>query len=154
MRVQILLSLVLVVTTHTISFAQNYMGDSTEIVELLKVMDEFSQAVMQSDYQAVANLYSEDAHIFPTGKKIISNREAIEAYWNRGRESKIIYHKILPEEIQVIGNAAYDFGYYEGTTRNADGSEISWRGKYVILWKKVKGNWKMYVDIWNRVTED
>lgn len=80
-------------------------------------MDEFSQAVMRSDYKAVADLYSEDAHIFPTGEKIISNKEAIEAYWTRGRDAKIIYHKIRPEEIRVMGNAAYDFGYYEGTTQ-------------------------------------
>lgn len=130
------------------------MGDSTEIKVLLGVMDEFSQAVMRSDYKAVADLYSEDAHIFPTGEKIISKKEAIEAYWTRGRDAKIIYHKIRPEEIRVMGNAAYDFGYYEGTTQNADGSKVSWKGKYVILWKKENGNWKMYVDIWNRVNEN
>ena len=42
-------------------------------------------------------------------------------------------------------------GYYEGKTQRKDGSEISWKGKYVIVWKKEKGDWKIHLDAWNRV---
>ena len=58
---------------------------------------------------------------------------------------------IMPEEIVIMGNEAYDYGYYEGQTKNADDSTTSWRGQYVIIWKKEEGDWKMYLDIWNRI---
>ena len=61
------------------------------------------------------------------------------------------FHKITPKEIKVVGNEAYDYGYYEGTTLRANGSESNWKGKYVIIWKKVAGEWKIYLDIWNRI---
>jgi ketosteroid isomerase-like protein len=41
----------------------------------------------------------------------------------------------------------------KGKTQQADGSEVSWRGKYVIVWHKRQGEWKIYLDIWNRVKE-
>lgn len=66
---------------------------------------------------------------------------------------RAIAHKISPQEIKIIGNEAYDYGYYEGTTRFSDGKEKSGKGKYVIVWKKVENEWKIYLDIWNRIAE-
>jgi ketosteroid isomerase-like protein len=42
-------------------------------------------------------------------------------------------------------------GYYEGKSLKQDGEEISWKGKYLIVWKKEANDWKMYMDIWNRI---
>ncbi|MEO0584930.1 MAG: nuclear transport factor 2 family protein [Bacteroidota bacterium] len=61
----------------------------------------------------------------------------------------ITYHKVTPEEIKIIGDEAYDYGYYEGKTKSAERGESSWGGKYVIIWRKVEGEWKIYLDIWN-----
>jgi len=30
----------------------------------------------------------------------------------------------------------------------------SWKGKYVIVWKKVDSKWKMHLDIWNSVKQN
>ena len=65
--------------------------------------------------------------------------------------SNTTYHKITALNIEIIGDTAYDHGYYEGRTLNEDGQETSWRGKYVVVWKKVDDNWKMQLDIWNRI---
>ena len=60
-------------------------------------------------------------------------------------------HKITPIEITVVGDTAYDYGYYEGTTLKATAEKSSWKGKYVIVWKRVGTEWKMYLDIWNSI---
>jgi ketosteroid isomerase-like protein len=65
----------------------------------------------------------------------------------------VLHHKSIPEEIEVMGSTAYDVGYYEGRTKKVNGEEESWRGKYVIVWKKEGGDWKMYLDIWNPVAK-
>ena len=60
----------------------------------------------------------------------------------------------MPVEIEILGDTANDFGYYEGKSIGNDGKEYAWKGKYVIVWKEVEPNvWKMYLDIWNRVRE-
>ncbi len=67
--------------------------------------------------------------------------------------SRLLHHQIKPEEINFIGNYAYNYGYYEGKTEHADGEIASFKGKYVVVWKKEEDNWKMYLDIWNRVKD-
>lgn len=114
----------------------------------------FSKAVVAGDYDFVVNAYTEDGKIFPNNMDILEGPEALRKYWAPppGKKSGTIYHKLMPEEIKVLGNEAYDYGYYEGKTRQADGSESKWKGKYVVVWKEVEPDvWKMYLDIWNRI---
>lgn len=148
MRTIAFISLFILSTTL---FSQNYIGKQKEIDRILSNISDFSEAVMRSDAQAIGMAYTEDAKIFPSNTDIIRGREAIIEYWTLPDGVQTTYHKIRPEEIKINGKEAYDYGYYEGTTRRADGSESSWRGKYVIIWKKLDGEWKIYLDIWNNI---
>jgi ketosteroid isomerase-like protein len=118
--------------------------------KLLQQIKQFSAQVVAGDAAAVAGMYTEDGKIFPSGMNILEGRDALEKYWKPGAKSKVSYHKVTPNEIKFIGDYAYDYGYYEGETTREDGSTLDWAGKYVIIWKKVDGEWKIYLDIWNR----
>ena len=131
--------------------AQNYVGKKKEIEAILKNVEKFSAMVMSANHVGVANAYTQDGKIFPDNRDIISGRDDISMYWKMPDDRRIIYHKVTPVEIKINGNEAYDYGYYEGTTQTADGKETSWKGKYVIIWRKEKGDWKIYLDIWNRI---
>lgn len=131
--------------------SQNYYGNREEIDKILSNIEHFSISVMNSDYQSIGLAYTPDAKIFPNNMDIIKGREAIIKYWTPAEGIKTKYHKITPEEIKVIGNEAYDYGYYEGTTLRSDGTESNWKGKYVIVWRKIDQEWKIYLDIWNRI---
>ncbi len=130
---------------------QNYSGDEKDIQQLLVNIKDFSSQVMASNYQEIGNAYTEDAKIFPYNKEIIAGRQNIIKYWILPKGVRTKYHKITPKEIKIVGNEAYDYGYYEGTTIRANGSESNWKGKYVIIWRKVAGKWKIYLDIWNPI---
>ncbi|TNE68612.1 MAG: DUF4440 domain-containing protein [Bacteroidetes bacterium] len=117
-------------------------------------IEHFSRDLVSGNFTAVTLAYAPDARIFPPGLDILRDQEAIRAYWTPGpdRKSRTVYHKVLPEEITVHGDYAYDWGYYEGRTRLEDGTEQAWRGKYVIVWKQLTpGEWKIYLDAWNRI---
>ncbi|MEP2935845.1 MAG: DUF4440 domain-containing protein [Gilvibacter sp.] len=133
--------------------AQTYAGDPKEIDQILKNIEAFSVALMKADYQFVTESYTKDAKIFPDNTKILAGSEAILNYWTPKSDWRIKYHKVTPDEIKIIGDEAYDYGYYEGKSANPSGEESNWKGKYVIVWKKVDGQWKIYLDIWNRVRE-
>lgn len=120
---------------------------------ILSNIKDFSISVMSSDYPSVGMAYTVDAKIFPNNMDIIQGREAIIEYWTLPEGLQTKYHNITPEEIKVLGNEAYDYGYYEGTTRRSDGSEVSWKGKYVIVWRKIDQEWKIYLDIWNGIKD-
>lgn len=115
---------------------------------------DFSAALMRQDYDAVTNAYTTDAKIFPINARILEGSDKIRGYWTpeEGSKNKVLYHKISPEEIKILGDEAYDYGYYEGRSTDVIGNEKPWKGKYVIVWKEVKPDmWKMYLDIWNQM---
>lgn len=133
-----------------VSLGQRLAGPEEDLKVIQEAIVKFSEHVMNGDAKSIAKAYSKDAKIFPTNVDILEG-EAIKEYWTPSGDAMVSYHKILPEEITVEGNTAYDYGRYEGTTTTAEGKKIDWKGKYVIVWKKVKGQWKIYLDIWNRI---
>jgi ketosteroid isomerase-like protein len=117
-------------------------------------IETFSRDLVAGNFEAITQAYTPDAKIFPPGLDILQKHEAIRKYWTPGpdRKSRTVHHKITPSEIEITGAYAYDWGYYEGRTRQEDGSEQPWRGKYVIVWKRTApGVWKIYLDAWNRI---
>jgi ketosteroid isomerase-like protein len=130
-----------------------YTGPRKDLDQLLEGMAAFSAAYMRTDHEAIAKFYTENGKIMPGGTKIIEGREAIAERWKVPEGFIVHHHKITPEEVHILGDIAYDYGYYEGSSQPV-GKEISnWKGKYVIIWKKIEGQWLMDVDIWNRVND-
>lgn len=131
--------------------AQELNGKKKDIEAILANIAQFSEYYMNGEYRKLAECYTTDGKIMPAGPEIIEGLDAIEERWTLPEDVKILRHEIHPEEIRVIGDHAYDYGYYEGETLRPNGDKVSWRGKYVIVWRKVDGDWKIYLDIWNRV---
>jgi len=134
------------------SFSQNKKSVS-DLEAIHKNIADFSIALLAGDQDAVAGMYTNDGKIFPNNRKILSGKTAIKTYWTLPEGVKITHHKVTPSEIKIENDMAYDYGYYEGKTRAQDKKEASWKGKYVIIWKKINSDWKIYLDIWNSVTE-
>jgi len=118
-----------------------------------KNISAFSKAYMDGDIEGLVNMYTEDGKIFPNNRKIMSGKTDLLSYWAIPEGVKILHHKVTPSEIYIENNIAYDYGYYEGKTFTKDKEEVSWQGKYIIIWKKIDGEWKIYLDIWNNVAE-
>ncbi len=128
-------------------------SDMAEKAKIMEGIRNFSKAYVAGDYDAIADAYTTDGKIFPNNAPIIEGREAIKKRWIIPEGSKTLHHEINPEEINFLGNYAYDYGRYNGKTLTKEGVEVSWKGKYVVVWKKVDEQWKMYLDIWNRIRD-
>ena len=146
-----LLILLFIVLSGTQVFPQSYQGDKEAINTILSNIKLFSEYYTSANYEALANSYCRDGVILPPGADIIKGREDIKKRWILPEGVSVPYHKITPSEITVKEDWAYDIGYYEGTTIQANGEKADFKGKYVIVWKNEEGDWKIYADAWNRV---
>lgn len=127
------------------------VAQTTKKQQIVAASNRFSQAYMDGNLEGIMASYTKDAKNFPPNMDIIGG-EGIRQYWTpRDNGSKVIHHKISSEEIKFFGDYAHDYGYYEGKTKQANGDVSEWKGKYVVVWKKEGGQWKMYLDIWNRI---
>jgi ketosteroid isomerase-like protein len=130
--------------------AQTFIGIKEDINAILKSKEEFSMNFVNGNITKIADRYTADAKLFPNDSEIIEGYENISDQYTMPDNVKIVSHKISPIEIKVINENAYAYGTYEGVTQTAEGEKISWKGKYVNVWRKEEGKWKVYIEIWNR----
>ena len=103
------------------SIAQEYNGPKPDIDQILKNVANFSKSLMDGNAEAVVNAYTKDGKIFPDRRDIIEGQEGLFRYWSPPKGRRTSYHKVTPSELTVVGDTAYDYGYYEGTTTYDDG---------------------------------
>jgi uncharacterized protein (TIGR02246 family) len=109
----------------------------------------FGEAYGRGDITAVANFYAEDAAAFPPDGNVVEGRLAIEGLWRGFRETgaKSIAFEVL--DVVSSGNLAAETGIASMNIQAMGSTGATVKVKYVVVWKKVGGAWKIYRDIWN-----
>jgi ketosteroid isomerase-like protein len=92
--------------------------------------------------------------ILPPNRDIIKGKDAISSYWSFGKDFKQLYHRTIADSIIITGNYAFDCGYWYSEAKRGNNSGPLYSGKYLIVWEKRNGLWKMYQDIWNNRSGD
>lgn len=101
----------------------------------------------KGDFDGVAQLYTIDAIAFPPGATLVRGRAAIGAMW-KGMAEQVANPKVTTLDVKRLSpSAAREVGTFALTTKGPSPKEIS--GKYLVLWQRVQGDWKLAADIWN-----
>jgi uncharacterized protein (TIGR02246 family) len=126
--------------------AQTAASDSAAIHQLAR---QFSAAYVRGDAAGMTRLYTSDAVIFPERSAAISGRDAIQRFWTLHPGRRITRHVITPMRITVDGRHAYDHGTYEIASIRDGKASGPFRGKYLVVWRRVGGSWRIHLDMWN-----
>jgi uncharacterized protein (TIGR02246 family) len=105
----------------------------------------FVTAFLAGDARAVSELYTEGARVVAPESPVANGRSEIEALWRGVIASGVKDVVLSTGSVEAIGDLAIE----DGTVRlvAADGTvSVS---RYVVVWKRVDGRWKMHRDIWN-----
>ena len=101
----------------------------------------------KGDFAGIAELYTADAIAFPPGSAIVKGKAAIGAMW-KGLAEQAGNPKVVTLDVKRLGPAAArEIGTFSLTTKGPSPKEIS--GKYLVVWERVRGQWKLAADIWN-----
>ena len=121
------------------AFAQKAEIDSTNA----KWIESFDKG----DFDSVAQLYTSNAIALPPGSPMVRGRVAIGKMW-KGMAEHVGNPKLTTLEVKRLGATAIrEIGTFRLMTKDASPKEVS--GKYLVVWEKVKGEWKLAADIWN-----
>jgi uncharacterized protein (TIGR02246 family) len=112
-----------------------------------KLNESFMAAFQKGDTAAIGQMYAEDAYLLPSGGEMVRGRAAIQAFWTKAAEG-IGDFKLTTVDVKPLGNdAAREIGTFILKTKGQPPQEVA--GKYVVVWQKVGGDWKLATDIWN-----
>lgn len=106
---------------------------------------QFMEAWKAGNAAGVANLYTEDAVFLAPHAKAMQGREAITEYLQGAINAGLKEIKLETVAFDQHGDIAHERGQYELYT--ADGQVD--HGKYMIIWKKQDGAWRIHWDMYN-----
>lgn len=109
----------------------------------------FEQAYNQGDAGGAAAVYSADGQALPPNGSIVSDRGALQNFWQAVMDMGIKSVKLETLELEPCGDMAYEVG--QATLMGGDGGVID-VAKFVVVWKQEDGQWKWHRDIWNSNT--
>lgn len=110
----------------------------------------FSASVAKLDVVATTALYAPDATILPPGLPAVHGTDAIRTMLAGLFTAPGLSITLRPQRIDVAaaGDLATDQGEVEVGMNTAEGPIIE-VSKYLEVWRKVDGEWKLMYDTWN-----
>jgi uncharacterized protein (TIGR02246 family) len=113
-------------------------------------VDHWLELVKAKDAAAIAGLYAEDGAVMPPNAPIGKGRAAIQQTWASLMHTPGFDLTFVPEQIIVSssGDMALDRGTYKLAIA-PNGTAQTDTGKYVVVWRKIGGEWKAAADIFN-----
>jgi ketosteroid isomerase-like protein len=119
---------------------------AAEAAAIMQLERDWSAMFGAGDVDAIMNLHAADAVQFPDGMKAVVGQEALRASWEAfaAMEDLNISWEPTAAFVSPDGNMAYDYG--TSLMETPDGAVP---GKYLVVWVKVDGEWKVAADMFN-----
>ena len=120
---------------------------AAEAAAVMELEREWSALFVARDIDAIMNLHAADAVQLPPGMEAVVGEEAMRASWEgfAAMEDFEVTWEPTAAFVSPDGNMAYDYGTTTSTL--PDGSVVP--GKYLVVWVKVDGQWKVAADMFN-----
>ena len=107
----------------------------------------FGEAVRAGDTAAIGALYTAEGAVLPPGAAKATGRAAVTEFWNGALAAGVASAVLTTEEVAYSGgDTATEVG--SAVLSAKDGSVVD-EGKYIVLWKREEGAWRLHRDIWN-----
>jgi len=113
--------------------------------EIAAVNRMFEEAAGKGDLESLASLYTKDAVALPPDGPLVRGRDNIKQMWaSIAQQIGLKSVKLETIDLEVAGEMAHEVG--EAQLTLGSGTAVV---KYVVVWKKADGQWRLHRDIWN-----
>jgi uncharacterized protein (TIGR02246 family) len=123
------------------------MTTSTGIRDAIAAANEkFMAAFNGGDAAGLAALYTETGQLLPPNSDFVTGQQAIQGFWQALMDMGIKEAKLEIVEAEDHGDTATEVSRF---TLYGEGGQVLDKGKYIIIWKREGGQWKLHRDIFN-----
>jgi ketosteroid isomerase-like protein len=106
----------------------------------------FTRAHITRDTAFLNNIFTKDARVLAPNSEVVTGKKSISQLNSEWVNYGVHQFEEISTAMYGGGNFIVDEGNYFMIYGPDSTSE---RGKYINVWKKVNGNWKIYSNIWN-----
>lgn len=108
--------------------------------------DIFMETFNNGDYEGMADLYTEVGQILPPNGKVIIGKSGIADFWKGAMDMGIKSIEMYTDEVDQQGDTVIEVSQ---ATLLSDEKHVIDEIKYIVIWKKQNGNWKLHRDMFN-----
>ena len=113
---------------------------------IIQQNEHFMETYNRGDYEGMKDLYTEDGQILPPNGKVITGKEGIRDFWKGAMDMGIKSVKMHTDEVELLNDTAIEVS--EATLIGEENHLID-EIKYIVIWKRQEGNWKIHRDMFN-----
>jgi uncharacterized protein (TIGR02246 family) len=112
---------------------------------------QWSLAAENKDADKFASFYSDTGSALPFNAPIVTGKDNVRALWKALMAKPGFSLRFAPTRVEVAssGDMAFDVGTFVLNLDDDKGTSMTIPGKYVVVWKKQRGDWKVEADIFN-----
>ena len=142
----VFLALILAATSCTVEKPAE-VNTLNEAKAVQALSQEWLKAEIAKDIPTILSFYAEDAMEMASNTPVIIGKEPIQKWYETWLKPEGVSMTFATEEVRVATalDMAVERGTYHFVQNNASG-QVDDTGKYVTVWKKVKGEWKVAID--------
>jgi uncharacterized protein (TIGR02246 family) len=120
---------------------------STEVRDAIVAANEdFMTTFKGSDAAGMAALYTEKGQILPPNSDFVTGKQGVQTFWQAIFDMGIKEAELETVEAESHGDTAIEVGKF---TLKGEGGQVLDQGKYIVIWKREDGQWKLHRDIFN-----
>lgn len=106
----------------------------------------FMETYERADAAGMAELYTKDAQVLPPNTEVVKGKSAIRELFQSFMDMGVKSIKLKTGEVEQHGDTAIEVSKAQLL---ADGNQVIDDAKYIVIWKKENGEWKLHRDIFN-----
>lgn len=145
MKSRIFLQLVAIAGFALLSFTASAQDDVQALA------DRWTAAYNSFDGDALADLYTDNAHLYAHGSPMLIGKEVIQAFWEDDFQVEspmtvlTVTHSVEGYDMMLV------HGNYQVIDR--DTGALLGSGRFAHIWHEVNSEWKLDQDLWNQPYE-
>ena len=111
---------------------------------------QFTETFNRGDIAALVAMYDTGAVVLAPNAPVMRGRQNIAQLWDGARQQGFKTLSLTVQSVEPLGDHAIELGSYTLVVQPAGQSEMTDRGKYMVIWKRqADGSWKLYRDMFN-----
>ncbi|MCH9028729.1 MAG: DUF4440 domain-containing protein [Bacteroidetes bacterium] len=132
--------------------SQLYAQSEDELIaKFNETNKKFSQMMVDNDLEGMLSYYAENPISMPSYQPMLRSLDAMRESHKQQHEMgmKVTAFELIATDVIVEGNIAIEIGTYTISMDMPEMGTMDDHGKYMNVWEKQGGDWKLRADMWN-----
>jgi uncharacterized protein (TIGR02246 family) len=113
--------------------------------EIVRANQKFMDTFGRKDAAGMAALYTQDGQFLPPNSDFVRGHPAIQQLFQGLFDAGVTMIELHTGEVEQHGDTAYEVS----TATIRVGDQAVDEAKYIVIWKRENGQWKLHRDIYN-----